>query len=59
MNTYLSVPMLLGMMGGAHREYELFGGGAAGLGIGIALGLGAVYLCYSYAPKVSSKLFKA
>jgi len=24
-NTYLSVPMLLGMMGGAHREYELFG----------------------------------
>ncbi len=56
-NTYLSVPMLLGMMGGAHGEYQL-PGGHAGLLCGTLLGFAIVWLAYKYAPKVDSKLFK-
>jgi uncharacterized membrane protein len=58
-NTYLSAPMLLGMMGGAHREYELMGGSMAGLVCGIVIGLALVWLGYKLAPKVSSKIFQA
>ncbi len=56
-NTYLSVPMLLGMMGGAHGEYQL-PGGHMGLGIGTLLGLGVVWVAYKYAPKVDTQIFK-
>jgi uncharacterized membrane protein len=59
LNTYLSVPLLLGMMGGAHGEYMLFGGTYWGLVIGLALGMGLVYWGYSMAPKVSSKIWQA
>lgn len=59
-NTYLSVPMLMGMMEGAHGgQYVIFGGGIMGLSIAVALGLGAVYLCYALAPKVSTVIYKA
>jgi len=56
-NTYLSVPMLLGMMGGAHFEYQL-PGQYLGLIGGIAIGLGLVWLGYKYAPKVDTQIFK-
>lgn len=57
-NTYLSVPMLLGMIGGSHN-YVLFGGGITGLLIGVAIGMAVVYLGYMFAPKVNTVLFKA
>ena len=56
-NTYLSVPMLLGMMGGAHGEYQV-PGGAWGLLGGLLVGLGAVWLGYKFAPKVDTQIFK-
>ena len=56
-NTYLSVPMLIGMLGGAHGEYQIFGGGVVGLCIAVAVGLALVKLGYLFAPKVSTKLF--
>ena len=55
-NTYLSVPLLLGMI--SSHNYAVFGGGLLGLGLGIALGLGVVYLAYIYAPKISTKLIE-
>jgi len=57
-NTYLSVPLLLGMMGGHDPNYELPGGGA-GLAGGILLGLFVVYLAYKFAPKVDTQIYKA
>jgi uncharacterized membrane protein len=57
-NTYLSVPLLLGMMGGAHFEYTL-PGGPVGLIVGLLLGLGFVKLMYTVvAPKVETQIFK-
>ena len=58
-NTYLSAPMLFGMMGGAHGNYLIFGGGLTGLGIAVAFGLALVYVGYALAPKVNTILFKA
>jgi uncharacterized membrane protein len=57
-NTYLSVPLLIGMMGGAHG-YVIFGGGWLGLLISVAVGFALVYLGYLLAPKVDTVLFKA
>ncbi|MES2201106.1 MAG: urate hydroxylase PuuD [candidate division FCPU426 bacterium] len=57
-NTYLSVPMLLGMLGGAHGNYVIFGGGWSGLLAGVAVGLGIVYVVYMLAPKVSNQIVK-
>ena len=54
LNTYLSVPMLLGMMGGAHPN-PVFGDGMAGaamMACGVAVGLGLVWLGYKFAPKI-------
>jgi uncharacterized membrane protein len=56
-NTYLSVPLLLGMMGGAHMEYQL-PGGFWGLLIGIVLGLGLVMRLYAVGKKVDTQIFK-
>jgi len=56
-NTYLSVPMLLGMMGGAHGEYQLPGGNL-GLLLGVLGGLALVWHFYKLAPRVSTKIFK-
>jgi uncharacterized membrane protein len=56
-NTFLSVPMLLGMMGGAHTEYQL-PGGYIGLVVGIAIGMWVVKLTYKYAPMVDTQIFK-
>lgn len=57
-NTYLSVPLLLGMMGGAHGEYQLPGAWAGLLG-GLVLGLALVYAGYKLAPKVDTQIYKA
>ena len=57
-NTYLSVPMLLGMLGGGHAEYML-PGRHLGLAVGLLVGLGAVKLTYTLAPKVNTQIFKA
>jgi uncharacterized membrane protein len=56
-NTYLSVPMLLGMMGGAHGEYQL-PGGWSGLLVGSLIGLATVWLGYKFAPKIDTQIFK-
>jgi uncharacterized membrane protein len=56
-NTYLSVPMLLGMMGGAHTEYQLPGGYWGLLG-GVALGLLIVFRLYYVGTKVDTQIFK-
>ena len=53
-NTYLSVPLLLGMI--ASHNFPVFGGGLKGILIGTVLGLGIVWVTYKYAPKVSTKL---
>ena len=58
-NTYLSVPLLLGMMGGAHKEYNVFGGDVTGFCIAVAIGFGLVWFGYKLAPKVSSKIYTA
>ena len=58
-NTYLSVPLLLGMMGGAHKEYNLFGGDVTGFLIAVALGLALVKLGYMLFPKINTKIYKA
>lgn len=55
LNTYLSVPMLLGMMNGAHG-YPIFGGGWVGLIVGILLGEAIVFSAYRLAPKISTKV---
>lgn len=55
-NTYLSVPLLLGMI--SSHNYQVFGGGLLGLALGIALSLGCVWLAYTYAPKISTKLIE-
>jgi uncharacterized membrane protein len=57
-NTYLSVPLLLGMMGAHDPNYQLPGGGI-GLGVGVLLGLFVVYLAYKFAPKVDTQIYKA
>jgi uncharacterized membrane protein len=57
-NTYLSVPLLLGMMGGHDPNYQL-PGGPAGLAVGVLLGLFVVYLAYKFAPKVNTQIYKA
>lgn len=57
-NTYLSVPMLLGMMGGAHGEYQL-PGGYTGLIIGLVVGFALVKHFYKLAPKISTQIYKA
>jgi uncharacterized membrane protein len=56
-NTYLSVPLLLGMMGAHDMAYELPGGYAGLLG-GVILGLLVVWLGYKLAPKVNTQIFK-
>jgi uncharacterized membrane protein len=56
-NTYLSVPLLLGMMCGGHSEYML-PGGAVGLLVGLLVGLSVVWLGYKFAPKVDTQIFK-
>ena len=57
-NTYLSVPLLLGMMGAHDPNYQL-PGGSLGLGLGVLLGLLVVYLGYKFAPKVNTQIYKA
>ena len=57
-NTYLSVPLLLGMMGAHDMAYELPGGYAGLLG-GVLLGLLVVWLGYKFAPKVGTQIYKA
>jgi uncharacterized membrane protein len=56
-NTYLSVPLLLGMMGAHDMAYEL-PGGYAGLLLGVILGLAVCWLGYKFAPKVSTQIYK-
>jgi uncharacterized membrane protein len=56
-NTYFSVPMLLGMMGGAHGEYQL-PGGFIGLIAGLLVGFAIVWLGYKFAPKIDTQIFK-
>ena len=56
-NTYLSVPLLLGMMGAHDSNYQLPGEGAGLLG-GVVLGLVVVWLGYKFAPKVDTQIFK-
>jgi uncharacterized membrane protein len=56
-NTFLSVPLLLGMLGGAHGDLML-PGGYIGLIVGIGIGMYAVKLTYKYAPKVETQIFK-
>jgi uncharacterized membrane protein len=56
-NTYLSVPLLLGMMGAHDMSYELPGDWLGLLG-GIAIGLIAVWIAYKLAPKVETQIFK-
>jgi uncharacterized membrane protein len=55
-NTYLSVPLLLGMV--SSHNYAVFGGGLLGLGLGVAFCLGCVWLAYKFAPKISTKLIE-
>lgn len=57
-NTYLSVPLLLGMMGAHDPQYE-FPGGAAGLAVGVVIGLAAVWLAYKLSPKIKTQIFQA
>jgi hypothetical protein len=57
-NTYLSVPLLLGMMGAHDTNYE-FPGEWLGLIAGILIGLGVVWLGYKFAPKVDTQIYKA
>jgi uncharacterized membrane protein len=61
-NTYLSIPMLMGMMGGAHGGGDgmvIFGGGWMGVGITVAVGLVIAHLLYMFSPKVDTIIFKA
>jgi uncharacterized membrane protein len=58
-NTYLSVPMLAGMICGAHGGYYPFGESMEAFILTIAIGLGLVWLGYKFAPKVSSKIYTA
>src|SRR5580704_9332729 len=51
-NTYLSVPLLLGMMGAHEPAYE-FPMGRRGLLVGILIGLAVVWVFYKLAPKVN------
>jgi uncharacterized membrane protein len=55
-NTYLSFPLLLGMIGS--HNYKVFGGGLLGTTLGVALGLGLSWLAYQLAPKISTKLIE-
>lgn len=55
-NTYLSVPLLLGMV--ASHNYQVFGGGLLGLALGTAFCMGCVWLAYTFAPKISTKLIQ-
>lgn len=59
-NTYLSVPMLMGMLTGAHGLPLLRimneGTDFAGWAVTIALGLGLVWLGYKFAPKISTNV---
>ncbi len=57
-NTYLSVPLLLGMMGAHDPQYE-FPNGPLGLALGVLIGLAAVWTAYKLAPKVKTQLFQA
>ena len=57
-NTYLSVPLLLGMMGAHDVAYEL-PGDWMGLVVGILIGFAVVWLAYKLAPKVETQIFKA
>jgi len=56
-NTFLSVPLLLGMMCGGHSEYML-PGGYIGLIVGVGVGMVLVGQCYRWAPKVETQIFK-
>jgi uncharacterized membrane protein len=56
-NTYLSAPMLLGMLGGAHGEMML-PGGYWGLLVGIVLGFGIIFRLYYVGTKVDTQIFK-
>lgn len=53
-NTYLSVPLLLGMIS-AHTN-STFGSGLTGISLGIILGLLLVWVSYKFAPSISIKL---
>jgi uncharacterized membrane protein len=55
-NTYLSVPLLLGMV--SSHNYAVFGGGLLGLALGVAFCLVCVWLAYTFAPKISTKLIE-
>jgi uncharacterized membrane protein len=57
-NTYLSVPLLLGMMGAHDPNYQL-PGGALGLLGGVVFGLIVVKLAYVLSPKVPTQIYKA
>lgn len=57
-NTYLSVPLLLGMMGAHDPQYQ-FPMGWSGLGVGCLIGFAAVWLAYKFAPKVNTQIYKA
>lgn len=56
-NTYLSVPLLLGMMGAHDPNYQL-PGGTAGMLAGVVFGLIVVWIGYKLAPKVGTQIFK-
>jgi uncharacterized membrane protein len=63
-NTYLSVPLLLGMMGGHDPQYEFFSDGSfsgsvAGLVGGVLVGFAVVWLAYQLAPKINTQIYKA
>jgi uncharacterized membrane protein len=58
-NTYLSGPLLFAMLGGAHGNYQIFGGGWMGVGVATVLSLAVVHVAYKLAPKVDTLIFKA
>jgi hypothetical protein len=63
-NTYLSVPLLLGMMGGHDPQYEFFSDGSfsgsvPGLVGGVLVGFVVVWLAYQLAPKINTQIYKA
>ena len=53
-NTYLSLPLLLGMI--SSHGYHVFGGGLLGTGLGVLLGLALAWSGYKLAPSISTKL---